>query len=211
MRPLLPHLSSLLPVARPAAPRILIVNGHPDSRPERFCAAVCTAYGEGARAGGCLTRRMDVGARGRLLDGSDTVPGMQSEVAQMLEGIWWADRLFIAYPMWLDGPPPTLQCLFEVLAQRRLSGKSSPCVADLPSADKEARIVVTTGLPALLYRAKIDGAATPAGFRLAPTTYIGSVDSISPGGRARWLENMYALGRHERRNRRRGLCPRVVS
>ena len=30
------------------ARHILVVNGHPDPAPERFCAALCDAYEEGA-------------------------------------------------------------------------------------------------------------------------------------------------------------------
>ena len=41
---------------------ILVVNGHPDPRPERFCAALCDAYSAGAQAQGCATRRLDVGS-----------------------------------------------------------------------------------------------------------------------------------------------------
>lgn len=40
--------------------RILIVVGHPDTEPRRFCRALAQAYAEGAESAGHQVRRMDI-------------------------------------------------------------------------------------------------------------------------------------------------------
>lgn len=41
--------------------RILIINGHPDARPERLCAALAAAYAAGARAAGHEVQSLSIG------------------------------------------------------------------------------------------------------------------------------------------------------
>src|SRR5262249_6217061 len=40
--------------------RILVINGHPDSRPERFCTALASAYSGAALKAGHEVRRIDI-------------------------------------------------------------------------------------------------------------------------------------------------------
>jgi putative NADPH-quinone reductase len=63
---------------------------------------------------------------------------------------------------------------------------------------KAARLVVTTELPAFLYRAQPDQDAIIAlpGIRAETPTFIGSVDSISIEQRTRWLQEVRAYGAH---------------
>ena len=168
---------------------ILVVNGHPDPRPERFCAALCDAYAAGANARGCATRRLDVGALclPTLADNADQEPWASIEQAFRL--VRAADRLAIVYPLWADGPPVELRQMFDYVS--RLSAHLSPnaqCIAA-----KAARIVVTTGLPAFLYRGKLKDDAL-CGVSAGEPTFIGSVDAISCAQRMRWLEQMHSYG-----------------
>ncbi|HEY0303047.1 MAG TPA: NAD(P)H-dependent oxidoreductase [Rhizomicrobium sp.] len=172
---------------------ILVVNGHPDPRPERFCAALCDAYSEGARARGCATRRLDVGALN--LAALTAAPGGEHAwdgVEQAFRLVRAADRLAIFYPLWADGPPAPLRQMFDYVS--RLNAHLS---ALTPPA-KAARLVVTTELPAFLYRAKRGNEAkAPAplcGVAAGEPLYIGSVDDISCAQRMRWLEQMRGFG-----------------
>ena len=168
---------------------ILVVNGHPDPRPERFCAALCDAYEAGARAKGCATRRLDVGSLHLSLLGAG--PAAQAEpwdgIEQAFRLMRAADRLTIVYPMWIDGPPAELRQLFDIVA--KIEARLAP--VELRGA-KAARIVVTTALPSFLYRGK-DAAVRLNGIAGEPT-YIGSVDTISSSQRTRWLEQVRGLG-----------------
>jgi putative NADPH-quinone reductase len=74
-------------------------------------------------------------------------------------------------------------------------------------AGRRARIVVTMGMPALIYRWYFgadglksfeQGILGIVGIRPSPHTLVGSVESIGPAKRQRWLDNMRDLGRSAR-------------
>lgn len=48
------------PRGRNLPKRIVIIQGHPDKSPERFCRALASAYERGAREAGHDVRRIDV-------------------------------------------------------------------------------------------------------------------------------------------------------
>ena len=171
---------------------ILVVNGHPDPRPERFCAALCEAYAEGARARGCATRRLDVGA----LDLAALPMAPEEEALDSMEQAFRlvrsADRLAIVYPLWADGPPAPLRQMFDYVS--RLGAQLNP----LMPQTKAARVIVTTALPAFLYRGKLaEDARAPlslCGVAAGEPMFIGSIDTISCEQRLRWLEQMRTFG-----------------
>ncbi len=168
---------------------ILVINGHPDPRPERFCAALCDAYAAGAAARGCATRRLDVGALHIPAPSAslDNDPAPWDGIEQAFRLMRAADRLAIVYPLRADGPPAELRQMFDYVS--RLGAQLDPT----RRATKAARVVVTTGLPAFLYRGKLkaDGLC---GVAAGAPTFIGSVESISCGQRMRWLEQMHGFG-----------------
>jgi len=171
--------------------KILVVNGHPDPRPERYGYALCDAYGAGVQSSGLETRRLNVG---ELHFPFDTAihPTAQplGDLARAVEAIHWATQLAIVFPLWLDAPPPILCKLFEASART----KGMPCAA---------HIVVTMSMPAFMHRSKFraDGhtpnsicAISLAGVAARQTTFIGSVEKISAEQRRQWLETIAAYG-----------------
>ncbi|HEY0105084.1 MAG TPA: NAD(P)H-dependent oxidoreductase [Rhizomicrobium sp.] len=170
--------------------KILVVNGHPDPRPEGFCAALCDAYEAGAKTRGCVTRRLNVGGfrLSSLAALQDPPNASLGDVEQAYRLMRAADRLAVIYPLWADGPPLELKQLFDIVA--RLDARLQP---QNVQRDKAARIVVTTAMPAFLYRGKDAAAGRLKGIDGAPT-FIGSVDTISPGQRTRWLEQLRGFG-----------------
>lgn len=42
------------------AKKVVIIDGHPDPSPDRFCHALADAYGDGAMAAGADVTRVDV-------------------------------------------------------------------------------------------------------------------------------------------------------
>jgi putative NADPH-quinone reductase len=165
--------------------RILVVNGHPDPAPERFCSALCDAYEEGARQAGWTVRRLTIG----LLN------NVEARNAG-LEQIGWATQLMVVYPLWLDQPPALLRDLFEEnLGRNQRNGYG---VSAQP-----LRLVITMDMPAFLHRAMLQcdidvkGLArgiTLPGFRHQHQDFIGSIASITPEHRSRWLMTMHETG-----------------
>ena len=170
---------------------LLVVNGHPDPRPERFCAALCDAYEEGARARGCATRRLDVGAlQLSTLAIADTEGHGRNDPLNDLEQAFRllraADRLAIVYPLWADAPPAELRQMFDFVA--RLGAH-----LQTPVAHKEARVLVTTALPGFFYRGKLKDAVLTG---VAPNEpiLIGAVEAISCVKRLDWIARVRGLG-----------------
>jgi len=169
----------------------LIVNGHPDPRPERFCAALCSAYKSGADVGGWRAGRLDVGALAfgaeGFLDGR--------EVDSAVRRIRDASRLVIVFPLWLDQAPAILRSLFG-----RVAGDGM--IAD-GVMGREVATIVTMEMPAFAHRALAldDGAGGLAqrlslpGIGRQKPLFIGGVDTISPAQRAEWLRRMREQGK----------------
>ncbi|HXM00348.1 MAG TPA: NAD(P)H-dependent oxidoreductase [Rhizomicrobium sp.] len=163
--------------------KILIVNGHPDPRPERFCAALCEAHAEGARAGGWQARQLNVGS-------------VAPDLMPVLESMHWSEALTIVFPLWLDRPPEPLRRLFDQVAQLDAAENTRP-----GSHARPARIFVTMEMPAFAQRAicRQEAPHRTHAFSLADIasgepTFIGSVDSISVDQRAQWLRRLYEAG-----------------
>ena len=167
---------------------ILVINGHPDPRPERFCAALCDAYSQGAQARGCATRRLDVGALKIPQAANDDLQAWNGiEAAYQL--VRAADEIAIIYPLWANEPPAGLKQLLDYVSKLRKR------LDRTQTGDKAARIVVTTELPAFLYRANANGEATTlAGVQAKAQTFIGSVDTMTQEQRLKWLNEMRTAG-----------------
>jgi putative NADPH-quinone reductase len=188
------------------ARKILTVNGHPDSRPERFCAALAAAYQDAARNGGHDVRRIDVGALAfpLLMRNEDfSRPTTSPDIARAQRDIQWAEHLVFVFPLWLGATPALLKGFLEMVAcggfgfnagadgdpKRGLKGKS-------------ARLIVTMGMPATAFRLIFGGFGVRAFergiLRLAGAypvhkTYCGAVE-LSSEHRAACLRTVAALG-----------------
>jgi putative NADPH-quinone reductase len=173
--------------------RILIVNGHPDPRPERFCAALCEACHRGARSAG---RQADMMSLGALPAGDTQDPGhAPRELAQALELVRRSNRLTVIFPLWLDKPPPLLSRFFQQAADSSANDRSAGF------ALRSAHFVVTMAMPAFAHRS-ISRATRGAsqdlislrGVETHELRFIGSVDTISNAQREEWLDRLHRLG-----------------
>jgi putative NADPH-quinone reductase len=186
--------------------RILIINGHPDPSPKRYCAALAQAYAEGAAASGHEVRRLNVGelnfpiirSRGEFED-SDPPP----VIAKAQEAILWAEHIVLIHPLWLGAAPAFLKGFFE---QTFRYGFAVPQPGEgIPHgklSGRSARLIVTMGMPGALYaslfggfgvRAMKRGILGLAGIKPIEHTYIGNVET-SIDARRDWLEKVAKLG-----------------
>ncbi len=169
--------------------KLLVVNGHPDPRPQRYCHALCDAYRQGAQSGGVNARFLNVGSLNHPFAASPN--SSSDDLAHAIQAIRWATQLAIVFPLWLDAPPQALYDLFD-LAERSgaMFGDKAP--------QRAAHIVVTMDLPAFMHRSKFapneNGAIVLPGVETFETSLIGSVNRISNERRLRWLETMCAFG-----------------
>ncbi len=139
------------------AKRILIICGHPDPAPERFCRALADAYAQGATRAGHSVRRIDVAQLDMplLRTKDDFEKGQPPEsIARSQGDILWAQHLVFVYPLWLGTLPALLKGFLEQVFRPAFAfaGDTSKGQWTKLLKGKSARIVVTMGMPALFYR-----------------------------------------------------------
>ncbi|MDX1292465.1 MAG: NAD(P)H-dependent oxidoreductase [Hyphomonas sp.] len=189
--------------------RICIIDGHPDSAPDHLVHALCDAYAKGAGAAGHAVSRIRVADLDIPFLTSqqefDTPPSepVLSEREKMAE----ADHVFIAFPLWLGGMPARLRAFFEQAGRGGFFVKPGESDHEWPERmmkGKSSRIVMTMGMPGLVYRFGMDAGALKAlergvlglsGFKPMHHTIIGGVGALTPSKIESWLDFMEEIGR----------------
>jgi len=197
------------------APRIAIVQGHPDPIGSHFCHALADAYAEGAAAAGHQVDRIDVAAmdipfaQSRAdLEGPPPEP-----IARAQAVLTHATHIVLVFPIWNGGMPARLVAFLEHTFRKAFVFPDSPAGARLGFAayftqrkaltGKSARVVVTMQMPAWLYRwffrphlhrnpLKVSGVSP------VRESLVGTVERLSVTRRDAWLARMRALGREAR-------------
>lgn len=187
------------------AKSILILNGHPDPRPERFCAALAEAYGDAAQAAGHTVRRIDLGTlETPLLDTAAAFGDPTSETFRAVQDeILAADHLVLVFPLWLGMTPAKTKAALEQIYRAGFGFTVRPRGWTSKLRGRSARVIVTLSTPGPLFRI-VFGAHGPraleksvlwlSGFKPIHRSVVGDVEGIGPKGRARWLAKMRALG-----------------
>ncbi|MBN9075783.1 MAG: dehydrogenase [Rhizobiales bacterium 65-79] len=191
--------------------RILVVLGHPDLNPRRLCRALADSYAEGARSAGHEVRRIDIARLDFPLLSSmeEFEHGMiPPDLKDAAEAIRRAEHIVFVFPLWLGTMPALLKAFLEQVMR--------PGVAfAYPKAGKDgfaatllkghsARVIVTMGMPAPLYRFWYLGHGI-AGMRRNILNFVGigpvreslfgMVESVSDARRRKWIAAMHALGK----------------
>jgi len=188
--------------------RILIIQGHPDGQARHFCHALADEYAKGSEEGGHAVRRVEVAMVNvpLLRTKEDFETGQPSEsIRQAQEAIRWADHLVILYPLWLGSMPALLKGFFEQVFRPGMAFDygAKGAMAKKLLAGKSARVFVTMGMPALVYRWWYLAHSLKSfqrnilafcGIRPARATLIGGIESLSEKQRAGWLDEVRRLG-----------------
>lgn len=135
--------------------RILIIQGHPDAGAPHFLHALADAYAEGARQNGHEVRRLDVARLDFPLVRSqnDWQQGRPPEtIHEAQAAIARAEHLVILYPLWLGSMPALLKAFFEQTLRPGFAIDTSGNGWKKLLKGRSARVVVTMGMPALVYR-----------------------------------------------------------
>lgn len=189
------------------AKNILIINGHPDARPERFCAALANAYGEAASEAGHQVRRIDVGALDFALIRSQAefiASATSPQILEAQQALHWADHFLLVFPLWQGGAPALLKGFLEQVFRYGVAlGPPGQALPKRLLSGKTIRIVVTMGMPAAVFRWVFGshgvrslerGLFWLCGFRPIRRSVIGEVDAQDGGARREWLATIKRLG-----------------
>ncbi len=191
---------------------ILIINGHPDAQGEHYDHALADAYAEGAESAKYEVKRVDVAAldfpflRNQQAFETEAVPSCIAESQQLIS---WANHLLIVFPLWHGTTPAYFKAYIEQVFRYGFGfGNTDPNVKEgrWPKkhlAGKSARIVVTMGMPSIVYRSYCGGHGVKylkrsvlglSGVKPIKINLIGMVDAKSKRSRKRWIEKMRLRG-----------------
>jgi putative NADPH-quinone reductase len=189
------------------APRkIAILDAHPDPDPARYVHALADAYCEGALAVGHEVRHIMLGKIDIPILHSREV-WMRNETPEDVkpgqEAMLWADHIVFLYPLWLGDMPALLKAFLEQALRPGVAFQYRDGLTPKGMMKgTSARIVVTMGMPAMLYRA-VYAAHSVRSFKRnilglidvdpVETSLIGNVEG-SAKHRERWLKRMTEYG-----------------
>ena len=188
--------------------RIAIIQGHPDSTVRHFCHALADEYAKGAEDGVHEVKRIEVAQLDfpLLRTKEDFERGAPPDsIKKAQDSIKWANHLVIIYPLWLGFMPALLKAFFEQVLRPGFAFEYSKSggMAKKLLAGKSARIVVTMGMSAFVYRWIIFACSLKSLRRntlwfcdIGPvrSTIIGSIDGLTERQRDDWLDEMRGLG-----------------
>lgn len=137
--------------------RILIIQGHPDASQQHLCHSLEDSYVRAAMAAGHKVKRINVAKldfpllRSQREWEKESLPGGLSEAQ---EAIKWAEHIVFLFPLWLGDMPALLKGFLEQVARPNFafSGQGKNPFSHKALKGRSARVVVTMGMPAMLYR-----------------------------------------------------------
>lgn len=188
--------------------RILLLQGHPDNSQRHFGHALADAYAAGAAKGGHDIRHIEIAALDFPLLRSEreweqgSLPPALQEAQQAIK---WAEHLVLFFPLWLGDMPASFKGFLEQVARPgfAFAGDSSNPFMHKGLTGRTARVVVTMGMPALVYRWYFRAHSVKSlernilGFvGIAPIheTLIGRVGELTPEAAEKWLGKLAELG-----------------
>ena len=190
------------------AKHIAIIQGHPDSSTRHFCHALADEYAKGAEDGGHDVMRIEVASlEFPLLRTKEEFEKARppEAITRAQEAVAWADHLVIIYPLWLGSMPALLKGFFEQLLRPGFAFEyqKSGGMAKKLLTGKSARIVVTMGMPAFVYRwifsahslkSLIRNTLRFCGVGPVKSTLIGNIEGLTERQRDDWLDELRGLG-----------------
>ncbi len=190
---------------------VLILNGHPDPGHRGLCHALAEAYAEGATAAGLSVQRIDVAKLDfpLLRSQADFEKGSPPAViAAAQQQIRAADHVVLIFPLWLGDMPAVLKAFLEQSLRPGFAFEERPRRFPTPRlTGRSARVIVTMGMPALVYRLfyRAHGLKNLkrnilrfVGFRPVRATIVGSLGIRSRQSVERELASVRQLGRRAR-------------
>jgi putative NADPH-quinone reductase len=188
--------------------RVTIIQGHPDPAGNHLCHALADAYAEGAAVAGHEITRIEVARLDfpLLRTQEDFEHGQLPEIlVEPRDAIVSAQHLVIVFPLWHGTMPAILKGFIEQVMRPgvALEYRKHGFPRGLLSG-RSARLVVTMGMPALIYRWYFRAHGVRglersvlkfAGMAPVRETLLGMVDAASDARRQGWLDRMRGYGR----------------
>ena len=129
-----------------------------------------------------------------------------SALAPVQQDILWAEHLLFFFPLWMGDMPALTKAFIEQVARPgfAVGPDDARPFGHKPLSGRSARVVVTMGMPALVYRWFYRANSLKAlernvlgfiGYGPIHETLIGQVDTLGEAGVSTWLKRLRRLGR----------------
>ena len=189
--------------------RILIIQAHPDASRPHLGHALAACYVKGAKGAGHSVRQVVLATLDFPLLRSQheweegSVP---ASLKPAQDDIAWAEHIVFFFPLWLGDMPALLKGFLEQVARPGFAiirEKGGNPWGNKGLTGRSARLVVTMGMPALVYRWYFRAHSVKSlernilGFvGIAPVhaTLIGLTGDMEPADAAKWLGKLERLG-----------------
>jgi putative NADPH-quinone reductase len=188
--------------------RILLIQGHPDSGRQHFCHVLEESYAGGAMAAGHEIRRVNVATLNFPILRSENewkegaLPG---GLADSQAAIKWAEHIVFVFPLWMGDMPALLKGFLEQVARPgfAFSREDGNPMAHKALKGRSARVIVTMGMPAVVYRWFFFAHSIRSlernilgfvGIHPVRDTIIGMVGNMDAETAQKWLDRMEQLG-----------------
>jgi putative NADPH-quinone reductase len=184
-----------------------LVQGHPDCHRPHLCHTLAEAYVEGAHAAG---HEVEVVEPARMNYPLLTSPSewwhgsAPPQLAAVQDAIQRANHIVFVYPLWMGDMPALLRGFLEHVTRPGvfMDDPQRPFAAGLLGG-RSARLVVSMGMPAVVYRWVHGGYGVRmmrrqilgrAGIRPVRTTLVGRAHALTENRVLTWCERMRRLG-----------------
>jgi putative NADPH-quinone reductase len=187
--------------------RVLVLDGHPDPDPGRYCHALADNYAHGAAGAGHVVHRVNLADLSfpDLVSREEWDSGVPPPAIRSLQDQFaWAEHIVIVYPLWLGGMPARLKGALEQCFRPSFAfGGERVAPGGGRLKGRSARIIVTMGMPAAVYRLFYMAHSLQSlkrsilalvGIRPVRDTLIGGVETRSAADRKALLDRMRRLG-----------------
>ena len=186
--------------------RILIIQGHPDASEPHLCHALASSYNVGAQSAGHSVKHVNVAEldfpllRSQKDFETGTVP---ASLKPIQNDLLWAEHLVLFFPLWAGDMPALLKGFFEQLMRPSFSGEHTNFFDKKVLSGRSARVMVTMGMPAIVYRWYFRAHSIKSLERnllgivgIAPVneTLIGLTGGMKAADAAKWLTKLKRLG-----------------
>ncbi|MGH8440339.1 MAG: NAD(P)H-dependent oxidoreductase [Pseudomonas sp.] len=187
--------------------RVLVVLGHPSN--QSFCAALSSAYVNGARAVGHDVQVLELGALKFdpvLHDGYQQVQPLEPDLLRAQSLISWAEHLVFVFPIWWGGIPALLKGFLDrvLLPGFAFKYRSNAPFPEQLLKGRSADLLVSMDTPPWYYRwvYRMPGLEQMrratlgfCGIRPQKTLTFGPVISSCTAQREAWLQQVHKLAR----------------
>jgi putative NADPH-quinone reductase len=187
--------------------RIAIIQGHPDPAGNHLLNAMADAYAEAARSAGHEVRRIEVAQLDfpLLRTQAEFETGeLPAALVPARDDMRWAEHWLFLFPLWHGTMPALFKGFLEQIFRPGFAmAYQEKGFPKRLLAGRSARIVVTMGMPALLYRWYF-GAFGVRGFERSMLGFAGikpihesfyGLTFADEKKRERWIQDMLRHGR----------------